>query len=303
MTEDSQSDTVEEMPVLRAAGRAVVPVVVDVDGRTHPGKVRPANEDHFHIVQFGRFLRTVASSVPAGEVAEEVDRTGYGFAIADGVGGRAAGEEAARLAISLLIECCLHTPDWILGLEDDHLGRLMDRFAGRFRTVSDAVRTLAEGRPDSRGMGTTLSVAVNLGEELLVAHVGDSRVYLFRRQHLFRLTRDHTTSRLVPDPTGAGAARFRRVLTRAVGLTEGECEADLYHYRLEDGDRVLLCTDGLTDMVGEDSIAVELDRAPTAAAATQRLIDLALDRGGRDNVTAIVAGFRFPDGPAARPTG
>ena len=297
MSENSQSDTVEEMPALRAAGRLLIPVIVELDGRTHPGKVRPTNDDHFHIVQFGRYLRTLASSLPKGVAAEESDRPGYGCVVADGVGGRAGGEEAARLAISLLIECALQTPDWILGREDELLGQVMDRMAGRFRTVNDAVWTRAQDRPELRGMGTTMSAAVSLSDNLLVCHVGDSRVYLFRQGHLHRLTRDHTSSRLVPDPTGASAARFRRVLTRAIGTTEGGGEPDLYHYRLEDGDRLLLCTDGLTDMVGEDSIAQELGRAESAVAATQSLVDLALDRGGRDNVTVIVATYRLPEGP------
>src|SRR5262245_26535575 len=129
MGENSDSDTVEELPALppRAStwGKSFA---VDFDGRTHPGRVRPINEDHFHIVEFGRYLRTLASSLPTGGVAEECGYPGYGFVVADGVGGRAGGEVASRLAISLLVDCALQTPDWILGLEDDLLTRVMDRF-------------------------------------------------------------------------------------------------------------------------------------------------------------------------------
>jgi PPM family protein phosphatase len=295
MAGDSESDTVEDLRLSGAAARpSRVVFGVEVGGLTHTGKVRPNNEDHFHIVQFGRFLRTLVSSLPAGEVPEEVGEPGYGFAVADGIGGHAAGEVASRTAISLLVECVLQTPDWILGHEDHLLTRVMDRFADRFQTINFALQARSDSEPAFRGMGTTLSVAISLGEDLLVTHVGDSAAFLCRRGQLHRLTRDHTTSQLRPDPDAANGARFRRVLTRAIGLHQTGGEPDLYHYRLADGDRLLLCTDGLTDMVGEHTIANELDRASSASSACQTLVDLALDRGGRDNVTAVVATYRLP---------
>ena len=298
MSDDSQADTVDDMPALPAEpGPASVPLRVDLCGLTHPGKVRPTNEDHFHIVQFGRYLRTLGSSLPAGEVPEEVGEPGHGFAVADGVGGRAAGETASRLAISLLVEFVLQTPDWMLSQQEDLLVRVMDRFARRFHAVNFAVLTKADHEPELRGMGTTLSLAITLRDTLLVAHVGDSRVYLFRGDRLRRLTRDHTTSHPVDDPFGAGPPRFRRALTRAIGLPASMAEPDLYHYRLEDGDWLLLCTDGLTDLVRDDTIAQELGRAASATAACRRLVDLALANGGRDNVTVVVANYRVPAAP------
>jgi len=138
-------------------------------------------------------------------------------------------------------------------------------------------------------MGTTLSVALSRGGDLLVAHVGDSRVYLLRGGKLHRLTRDHSATQPVVDPSRAAPIRYRRVLTHAIGLGDTGGEPDLYHYKLEDGDRLLLCTDGLTDMVKEDSVASELGSAAAAADACRSLVDRALERGGRDNVTAVVA--------------
>src|SRR5262245_4705851 len=114
MGENSESDTVEELPALPPRGDTKDALfAVDFDGRTHTGRVRPINEDHFHIVGFGRYLRTVATSLPAGEAGEQCGYPGYAFAVADGVGGRAGGEVASRLAISLLVDCVLQTPDWI----------------------------------------------------------------------------------------------------------------------------------------------------------------------------------------------
>jgi PPM family protein phosphatase len=301
MSDNSESDTVEDMPVL-PAGAASGGSAFDVDfgGRTHPGKVRPDNQDHFHMVQFGRYLRTVGSSLPEGEAREEVGPPGHGFLVADGVGGRAGGETASRLAIGLLVEFALQTPDWILGGDDRLLATVMDRFALRFRAVNFAVLTRAAGDPGLQGMGTTLSVAVTRGNDLLVTHLGDSRVYLLRREQLHRLTRDHTATRPVTEP-GSDAIRYRRVLTRAIGLPEPAGEPDLFHYRLEDGDRLLLCTDGLTDMTDDWTIGRELGRAATADDACRSLVDLALGRGGRDNVTAVVAFFRTANPPVPPP--
>jgi protein phosphatase len=208
---------------------------------------------------------------------------------------------ASRLAVGLLIECAVQTPDWILGREEHLLDRVLDRFADRFRAVSAAVLTRSEGEPGLRGMGTTLSVALSRGDDLLVAHLGDSRVYLLRRGRLHRLTQDHTATRPVGGAAGADAIRFRRVLTRAIGMPQVGDDPDLYRYKLEDGDRLLLCTDGLTDMMDDWTIGRELGKAATAADACRALVDLALDRGGEDNVTAVVAGYRRPNGPGTRP--
>jgi protein phosphatase len=273
---------------------------MDVSGLTHAGKVRPNNEDNFHIVQFGRYLRALMSSLPAGELPEEIDQPGYGFVVADGLGGRAGGEVASRLAITLLIEYALQTPDWILGQDDKLLARIMDRSAQRFKAVNEAIMTEALAQPGLGGMGTTLSVALSLCDDLIISHIGDSPIYLFRAGELNRLTRDHTTLLRQLGPGGDNAARIRRALTRAIGHHSG-ADPDIQHYKLADGDRVLLCTDGLTDMVDHGSIARVLGQGLSAEATCRSLVDLALDRGGLDNVTVIVAAYHLPGpaGPAA----
>lgn len=290
MSKTSDPDTVEELPALPAMALPVNEVFqADVAGQTHAGRLRSTNEDHFHVVQFGRYLLTLASSLPAGVASEETDDPGYAFVVADGVGGRAGGEVASRLAIGLLVEYALQTPDWILSRDEELLAKVMNRFAQRFKAVNRAVLTKSGSDPALRGMGTTLSVALNLGSELLVVHVGDSRVLLLRDQQLHRLTRDQIALRLEVDASKADGVRLRRVLTHAVGRGETGGEPELYHYKLEDGDRLLLCTDGLTDMVDEGSISRVLGSASTATEACNSLIDMALERGGRDNVTAVVA--------------
>jgi protein phosphatase len=283
-----------EYPIPKSPPSAAVQV--DLGARTHPGKVRPNNEDAFHVARFGRYLRTLLSSVPGSQIPNEVEESGYAFAVADGMGGMAAGEVASRMAITLLIRHVLATPDWILSFDEPYAMEVLDRAAQRFTHINEAVLDRAESEPDLRGMGTTLSLALSLGADLMIAHVGDSPVFLSRRGQIHRLTRDHTLGQQMAGRGATTAARFRHVLTHAIGIPETGAEPDLQRYRLADGDRLLLCTDGLTDMVDDATIARELGREEPADAVCRALIDLALDSGGRDNVTAVVAGYRLPQG-------
>jgi protein phosphatase len=238
--------------------------------------------------------------LPAGRVSEETDLPGYGFVVADGVGGNAGGEVASRMAITMLIECILRTPDWIMGHEEHHLAKVHERTAGRFQAVNEAVVTHSQSTPELRGMGTTLSLALSLGDDLLVGHVGDSPVCLFRSGQLLRLTRDHSLNRRYADANAASVSRFRRLLTRVIGMPQTGCEPDIFLYKLVDGDRLLLCSDGLTDMVDNELIAAELGKDTSAADTCQSLMDLSLDHGGRDNATVVIAAYRFPNGPERR---
>ena len=134
------------------------------------------------------------------------------------------------------------------------------------------------------------------GLDLIVTYVGDSRAYIYRDRRLEPLTRDHTMAQdfLEGGVDSGMARRFRHVLTHALGGRQ--FEPDVRRWRLAPGDRLLLCTDGLNDMVDDDAIAAELERHPSSAAACQALVDRALERGGRDNVTVAIAGYRLAAG-------
>ena len=139
---------------------------------------------------------------------------------------------------------------------------------------------------------------MSLGDDLIVTHVGDSPVCLFREGRLHRLTRDHTAAEQWRSTLSAGdAARVRHILTRAIGVPEAGGEPDVSRHKLADGDRLLLCTDGLTDMVDDEAIARELGRAASADAACQALVDRALENGGKDNVTVVVAAYSITPAP------
>ena len=157
--------------------------------------------------------------------------------------------------------------------------------------------------PALRGMGTTLTAARSLGRDLLITHVGDSRAYLLRAGSLHHLTRDHTYAQLLVDtgqlaPGDVAHSRHRHVLTNALGGSNQQVLVDTDLLQLEDGDRLLLCSDGLTDHVDDPTITSILLEATGSADACERLVQRALDGGGRDNVTVIVAAYRLPEGPA-----
>lgn len=274
-------------------------VQVDVAGLSHQGKVRPNNEDHFLVVQFGRFLESLASNLPPGRVPSRFEERGWGMAVADGMGGHAAGEEASRLAITTLIDLVLSTPDWILRADDpEYADEIMRRAGERFELVDQALSVEAALDPELHGFGTTMTLAASVGMNLFIANIGDSRAYLFRRGKLHQLTRDHTMASELYQAgqiTLAQAAthHLRHVLTRNLGRQKSS-KPDVQKLGLERGDCLLLCSDGLNDMVSNEKIAATLAEGKDSAILCQQLIDLALAAGGKDNVTVIVAQYRIP---------
>jgi protein phosphatase len=272
---------------------------VDLAARSHQGLVRSANEDHYLIMRFSRTLETLFTSLPADQVPARSDEVGYGLLVADGVGGAAAGETASRLAISTIVSLVLHTPDWIMSDGSADIEEIIGRFAERYRLVHTALRDQSSADPTLAGMGTTMTLACSLGASLVVGHVGDSRVYLFHDGRLHQLTRDHTYVQALMDLgkiSAAEAARhpMRHILTRSLGGSQRGAEGDFQRAWLGDGDQLLLCTDGLTNMVKDAAIGSILAGADSADDACQALVDAALENGGKDNVTVALARYRFP---------
>lgn len=303
-TSDS-ADTVEmPIPVEPSLPELPAPegvlVEVDVAGCTNTGNVRRNNEDQFLIARFGRFLETVSTSLDPRAVPSRAQEIGYGLAVADGIGGSAAGEVASALAISYLTYLILATPDWIQRPEDDaYANEALRRARRRFGQINEAMTKESKADPSLRGFGTTLTVAWNLGDELFLAHAGDSRGYVYHHNALHRLTRDHTLAVALAEQglierQDVATNRFRHVLTNVIGGDTKDVQTDVHRLRLFNGDCLLLCTDGLTEMVNDDTIAKILARGDNAEATCKRLIEQALANGGKDNVTVIVARYRMP---------
>jgi len=302
--DSNRADTVEltvpsspSPPLAAPTGSARVQV--DLAALSDRGHVRPANEDHFLLVRFGRSLETIQTSLPPDEVPARSEEIGYGLLVADGIGGHVAGEVASRRAISTMVTLVLQTPDWILSNDPQHIEQVMARIADRYRQIHAALRHEGQDDPALSGMGTTMTLACSLGPCLVIGHIGDSRVYLLRGAKLFQLTRDHTLTQALVDMgqlTAEQAARHpaRHKLTHALGAAEDSCQGDVQTATLTDGDQVLLCTDGLTNMVGGATIAAILRRAASAQEACRALVEKALEKGGKDNVTVALARYRFP---------
>jgi protein phosphatase len=235
-----------------------------------------------------------------GSLAERFNEVAYGMLVADGMGGYAAGEVASRLALVKLIELAVDTPDWVMRTSKrEDANTVMLRMTERFRLIDCAMRDQAQSDPSLMGMGTTLTVAASLGADLFVGHIGDSRAYLFRNERLHQLTRDNTLAQELIDagiarPEDTATKAMRHVLTAALAAGE-QSDPQVQRFHLSDGDQVLLCTDGLTGMVRDETIAKVLNEADSAGNACQSLIDLALAGGGSDNVTVVLTRYKFPD--------
>ncbi|HWC65742.1 MAG TPA: protein phosphatase 2C domain-containing protein [Thermoanaerobaculia bacterium] len=271
-------------------------VDVDLGARSHPGRVRPNNEDHYLACRFQRTMQTLLSNLPEGTVPDAHADTAYGFLVADGIGGRAAGEVASRTAIGELVGLALKTPDWIMSFDESRIGEVLERMRARFDRLSEALSERARAEPGLSGMGTTMTLVLSLGLDAIVVHIGDSRAYLRRGATLLPLTKDQTVAQSLAD-SGAISSRelkqhpLRHVLTSAISSREKKGPIELHHARLEDGDQVLLCSDGLTDMLTDDAIAEILARPGKSEEICGALVAAALEAGGEDNVTVVLAKY------------
>jgi PPM family protein phosphatase len=307
MSNPNEIDTIE-MFIPLPAGSADRPhsasagVTIDLGAATDVGKTRPNNEDHYLVVRFGRAMELLRSNLPLGQVPVEFAEMGYGFVVADGMGGAAAGEVASSLAIIAGLNLALNHPKWTLVITPEELRENMERWRHRYQQIDHILAEHARTDPSLAGMGTTLTVACSVGPHLLLFHVGDSRCYLFREGRLHRLTRDHTYAQDLADagridPAAVQGHKLRHVLTRVVGKGSGKADADIQCLPLADGDLLMLCTDGLTDLVDDNQIADVLSRPRPAEGTCRDLVDLALEAGGTDNITVILARYSIPSVP------
>jgi len=293
---DATSETpLDETPPPPFASR----VNVDLFGITDKGHVCSKNEDHFLIVRCGRAVETVLTSLTEEETmpGELYEETGYAMIVADGVGGVVGGEVASRQAIYTLLGLALHTPDWQFRWGPKEKNAVMWRMRDRFLRVNSALVRDATVYASRGGMWTTMTAAISNGNELVVGHIGDSRAYLLHDGKLTKLTHDNRVEAIVAEDGVYVDPLMRElsgVLMDALGSPEGECDPQVDNYLLSNGDQLLLCTDGLTDMVDDTEIELVLNSAANAKSACRSLIDLSLNNGGRDNVTVLVARYSIP---------
>src|SRR3954454_4724966 len=214
------------------------------------------------------------------------------FAVADGVGGHKAGEVASQTAVDTL--------------QREFTEPTTDGLIDAVKTANRTVWDLAESNPDQRGMGTTLTALALVDEDgeerLAVVNVGDSRAYLLQHGELEQLTEDHSlVEQLVREgqltPEEAQVHPQRSIITRALGL-DPEVEVDSWELTPYKGDRILLCSDGLTNEVSDDEIASTLRSVSDPEEAARQLVNEARDHGGSDNITCVVVDVLDDDGRA-----
>jgi protein phosphatase len=248
-------------------------------------------------MRFGRSLENLLTNIDPELLDQSYFMNGYGMLVADGMGGMAGGEVASRLALTKLIDLIVETSDWTLALKRQRdVTTVLERMTERFLEIDEVLRKEAHSDQTLRGMGTTLTVAGAIGNDLIIGHVGDSRAYLLRGDSFKQLTTDHTLAQALIDAGVASrddpASRsMRHVLTAAVGSLGDQVDPQVQRLKLSAGDQLLLCTDGLTEIVDDEIIAQVMRESTSAQSTCQALVDLALASGGPDNITIVLAHF------------
>ena len=236
-------------------------------GLTDPGCVRTQNQDAYQI--------------------EQLDRNTLLCVLCDGMGGAKSGNIASSLAVDVFVQEIKRTYH---GSMDKEKVNQMLRSAVKLAnfTVYDQAAQFEE----FSGMGTTLAAVLVRGKEATVVNVGDSRVYAVDKNGIYQLTREHSLVQMMVErgdlsPEMARSYPGKNFITRAVG-TETVAECDLFHHKLERGDCLLLCSDGLSNMMDDQEILFEVVHGVSKQQCGQRLLDIAKNRGAPDNVTSVL---------------
>ncbi|HEY9696783.1 MAG TPA: protein phosphatase 2C domain-containing protein [Trichocoleus sp.] len=238
-------------------------------GLTDPGLLRTVNQDDYYIDASGRF-----------------------FIVADGMGGHAGGQEASRIATQSIQQYLNHYWD-----SDEPSTVLLE---AAFLEANQAILRDQTKHPERSDMGTTAVVAMIRDEQPWCAHIGDSRLYRLRGAKLQQVTEDHTwvaramkLGELTPDQ--ARIHPWRHILSRCLGR-EDVRQIDVQSFDLQPNDRLLLCSDGLTEELSDHLIAFHLKTIRACDRAALALVNAAKDRGGRDNITVVIVAFDDSDG-------
>ena len=298
-TSPSSAETVLPAPadtaIITTPGDPAPQLIATAFGLTDKGKVRSVNEDQFVVAELTKAMRIWQTSLaePKLQIGEE---RGHLFLVADGMGGHSAGERASALAVAAIENFTLNSFKWFFGEGNVEAKRVLAQFQSAFVQADAQIVEEAAENPELKGMGTTVTMAFQLGTQLCVVHVGDTRAYLYRDGELHQLTQDHT---LEAEMLRSGALkpgqsignRFRHVITNAVGGPEAGVKVESRALELQSGDRLLLCSDGLTGAMTDEIIAATLAAEAAPEAAAKALMARAMEGPARDNITLIVAHF------------
>jgi len=264
-------------------------------GISHKGKVRETNADRFLVGSIRRtfLVESISDELTPPVVPADGGPGGTIMLVADGIGSSRYGHEAASLTINSIVThfaSPLRLQRSDVSLEED----IVDQFARMIIASHQKLEEAVRNNPEMKGMATTLTLAFVLGSRAWIAHVGDSRAYLMRGGTAMRLTKDQTVAQMlvdrgVLDEKSAESSRLAHILSSAVGGS-GDALPSVLSYRvaLESGDALLLCTDGLTKHVTEETMTAVTTESTTPTDACSELLRLALEGGGSDNITVVI---------------
>ena len=258
-------------------------------GSSHVGLKRSRNEDHFVIMKRTRSSEILDSNLPTIELQSGLDEA-YALVVADGIGGAELGDVASKLALETAIEASEMATSWLMKFRDFDAQQVQDRVDAYIERIQEKFDDFGADHPTANKMGTTLTCAYIVPPHAIIVQIGDSRAYLFREGELRQLTRDHTVQQLLLEQgiPEARAKRFSNVLLNSLGTSRSNVESEISNLELQPGDRLVICSDGLSDMVDDDTIG-EILGQNTLDEALQKLMQAALDGGGKDNITVILA--------------
>jgi protein phosphatase len=237
-------------------------------GKTDQGLVRSNNEDNYYLDEKLGIL-----------------------VVADGMGGHASGETASSLAVNVIRDY-FQGPQKLIGDYDQSYRAATNKLNSAIRLANLAVYEAAQSSPQLKDMGTTIVAVLLTGKQLSIAHIGDSRAYLVRGGNIEQLTDDHSMvneqlKRDIITKEEAIHSTMKNILTKALGIS-AETEADLNELTIFDDDILLLCSDGLSNMVSDETILEIVSAAGNPAAACAELIAAANNNGGIDNITTVI---------------
>lgn len=265
---------------------------LDAFGATHVGRSREVNQDQFLVASLMKLVEIEQTSL-VGPDLESINSPGRAalLMVADGVGGLQAGEKASETALENVARYVTQAMRCYYAVDEESEAHFIDELRTAVIKAHEDVKRQGQADPDSEGMATTLTMVKVVGNRAYVVQVGDSRCYLLRAGELSQITRDQTVAQDLVDQgvmseATAEHSPFSHILSSAVG---GTAMPEIYTLDLATGDVLLLCTDGLTKHVSHFEIRERLDSDETPEGICRSLVQMALDGGGSDNVTAIVA--------------
>ena len=296
---------------------------MDCAGDSRAGTGRQVNEDHFLIAELKRSMQVVHTSLDLDDSTRLYGGSqGQLLLVADGMGGLQEGRQASLTAVEETVRCLLNAahserlrpaasgngasgkngpedgPTEDDGSEDGP--RLLATLAEGVHTAQQRLRNSVRSRTDVDQMGTTLTLAYVVWPAAWVVHVGDSRCYRLRDGRLAQVTHDHTAAARAEAAGDRSDASMSHRLTNAIAGTESDARVETHRLDLRLGDRLLLCSDGVSGVLDEQAIVQALGRDESAAAICGHLLDAVASKEGRDDATAVVATFAPPGAAAER---